>query len=76
MLQEDHISSLSLRREVRMRTGIWKGISEMFPFTMKFEKEKISDNEIISKAIGYLETDRVNEIQAVDSLRKALSVWN
>lgn len=51
-------------------------ISEMFPFTMKFEKDKIVDSETITRAIGYLETAKLYEIQAVDSLKKALSVWN
>jgi len=52
------------------------GISEMFPFTMKFEKDLITDSETISKAVGYLETAKVNEIQAVDSLKEALLIWN
>ena len=52
-----------------------EGISEMFPFTMEFEKDKIIDSETITKAIGYLETAKVNEIQAIDSLKEALSIW-
>lgn len=53
-----------------------KGFSEIFPFTMKFEKDKIVDSETITRAIGYLETVRLNEIQAIDSLKKTLSVLN
>lgn len=53
-----------------------KEISEMFPFTMKFEKEKIIDRETITRAIGYLEIAKANEVKAVFSLKKALSIWN
>ena len=50
-------------------------ISEMFPFTMKFEKEKIIDAGTIRKAVGCLERAKASEIQAVDSLKEALLIW-
>ena len=36
----------------------------------------ITDSETISKAVSHLETAKVNEIQAVDSLKEALLIWN
>jgi len=68
-LEEAHRYFLEVSEQMR-------GISEMFPFTMKFEKDVITDSETISKAVGYLETAKVNEIQAVDSLKEALLIWN
>jgi hypothetical protein len=67
-LNEAHGSFLAVAEQM-------KGISEMFPFTMKFEKDKITDSETITKAIGYLETAKLNESKALDSLQEALSVW-
>jgi len=52
-----------------------KEISEMFPFTMKYEKEKINDSGTIRKAVGCLEKAKASEIQAVDSLKEALLIW-
>ncbi|MCK5115121.1 MAG: hypothetical protein KAR44_00875 [Candidatus Aegiribacteria sp.] len=53
-----------------------KGISEMFPFTLKFEKDLITDSETITRAIGFLESAKKNEIGAIESLKQALSEWD
>lgn len=47
-------------------------ISKIFPFTMKFEQEMITDQEVITKAISCLKVAKKNEEKSILYLKSAL----
>ncbi len=51
-------------------------IADLFPFTMKFEAEPITDPATIRKATASLQEAKASELQAIDFLTEALSQWD
>jgi len=50
-------------------------IAEMFPFTMKFEDDKITDEKIIKTAVKHLQGAKEAESKAIEQLKDALKMW-
>ena len=50
-------------------------VADLFPFTMKFEQEPITDSSMIEEAAGQLKEARVAELQAIAFLTEALLEW-
>jgi hypothetical protein len=60
---QDHLSKVARQLKV---------VAEMFPFTMKFEPEKITNLEVISKAVSCLKIAKENEVKAIEYLKNSL----
>ncbi|MBT3234041.1 MAG: hypothetical protein HN356_14660 [Calditrichaeota bacterium] len=59
-------------RDVAVELG---AVAEMFPFTMRFEGDPITDKDVIETAVEHLQAAKAAEEKAIESMNKALQIW-